>query len=151
MNNNQKEYDLTREDQIKLKIAELCLDEWKSRDANYLKYFSLFYSCSIIVSLFPYIKFIEGALPFKQPVYSFVGSIMAVIATLIVVVISKRQGMVYDRYFNILRSYKDIKIGVKKDKLIAEVDNNPIHLAKYMPYIVCGLILLTNVLLSLPQ
>ena len=102
MSNKVNEYELTREDQIKLKVAELCLDEWKSRDANYIKYFTTFYSCSIIVSLFPYIEFIKGTLPFNHITYSIVGSIIAVLTTYIVYIISKRQGMVYDRYLNIL-------------------------------------------------
>ena len=149
MNNKANEYELTREDQIKLKVAELCLDEWKSRDANYIKYFTMFYSCSIIVSLFPYIEFIKGALPFKQPMYAIVGSIMAVIVTNIVCIISKSQAMVYDRYFDILRSYKLLKPESDKKEPLIVKDKNPVHLAKYMPYIVCFLILTMNFFLCI--
>ncbi len=122
------------------KAAEMFMEEWKHRDSGYYKYATILFSCSIVVSLFPYVEFTKGALPFKQPVYAVVGSIVAIIATLLVVNIARRSGLAYSKYKEIVTSiddgeYKHIEDSIK------------IKVALFIPIIVCIFILFMNLLL----
>lgn len=124
-----------------LKVTELYLDEWKHRDGVYHKFATTFYFCSIVVSLFPYVKFVEGTISLNRIWFAVVGTLIALLTSLTIFGMSLRNGKVYDRYdellgkmnsgFKHIYSYKKIKI------------------SKVLPWIILAMIFLMNVILVL--
>lgn len=140
MSNNKTNNAVQNDKEHWIKISELYLDEWKHRDNVYYKFATTLYSCAIVISLFPYVKFVEDyTLSLNRICFAIAGVLIALITSLTIFGMSQRNIKVYEKYDFLLGqmngSFKHL-ISIKKVKISA-----------ILPWIILGLIILLNVIL----
>ena len=127
-----------------LKATEMYLDEWKHRDNVYHKFATTFYFCAVVVSLFPYVKFVDDyTLSLNKIVFAVAGTVIAILTSITIFGMSQRNTKVYERY----------------DFLLGQINGNFKHLnsqkklkiSKVLPWIFLSLIAMLNALLLLTQ
>lgn len=144
MSNNKTNNVVPNDKEQWVKISELYLDEWKHRDNVYYKFATALYSCAVVVSLFPYVKFVEDyTLSLNKFCFASAGVIIAIVTSLTIFGMSQRNTKVYEKY----------------DFLLGQINGNFKHLnshkklkiSKVLPWIILGLIVLLNVVLLVFQ
>ena len=127
-----------------LKILELYLEEWKHRDSVYHKFATTFYFCAVVVSLFPYVKFVEDyTLSINNIVFAIAGTLIALLTSLTIFGMSLRNTKVYDKYDSLLGQ---ININFKQFD-----SNRKLKISLVLPWIFFALILALNITLVFTQ
>ena len=122
-----------------IKVTELYLDEWKHRDGVYYKFATTFYFCSIVVSLFPYVKFVEGTISLNRIWFAVAGTLVALLTSLTIFGMSQRNVKVYNKYDELLE---------KMNSTFKHLDSyKKLKISKVLPWLIFALIFAMNMIL----
>ncbi len=144
VNNKAPEQDLLNDgigqnNELRLKVAELYLDEWKNRDGVYHKFFTTFYFCAVVVSLFPYLDLGKGSIDIDKRLFLLCGSFIALVTSILLSIMSKRQVDVYYDYRN--------EIHKMKNEPMESESKKKYKLSKFIPWISFSAIFIMNLIL----
>ena len=121
------------------KATSLYLDEWKHRDGVYYKFATTFYFCAVVVSLFPYVKFVEGSISIKNGYFAASGMVIAFLTSVTIFLMALRNGNVYNRYNDLL--------GAINENFEHEKSKIPVKIAQVIPWIIFVAIVVMNIIL----